>query len=233
MRRHFALAFTSVAFLGAALIAPMHALVQAQPAKGAAAAFERVREVMNSRFSNLRLPGDPDQDFAALLIAHHEDLIFLAKTHLEYGADRDLRQLSEKLLEDQQKQIDQVKQWQVRNRQPGYQAQPNQSPAGTGPLNDWKGDTSPAQTAQVQPPAPPLPVAQLPLVSGTVQKVDRAQGRLTIDHGPIPNLNMDSMTMVFRARDPDLLKQVKPGDKIQFTADRVNGQITVTRIQKR
>ena len=27
--------------------------------------------------------------------------------------------------------------------------------------------------------------------------------------------------------------QVKPGDKIRFTADRVNGQITVTKIQKR
>jgi Cu/Ag efflux protein CusF len=29
-----------------------------------------------------------------------------------------------------------------------------------------------------------------------------------------------------------MLKQVKKGDKVQFTADRVNGQITVTKIQK-
>ena len=55
---------------------------------------------------------------------------------------------------------------------------------------------------------------------------------MTIDHGPIPNLDMDSMTMVFRVGDPAMLKQVKPGEKIRFTADRVNGQITVTRIQK-
>jgi Cu(I)/Ag(I) efflux system periplasmic protein CusF len=72
----------------------------------------------------------------------------------------------------------------------------------------------------------------LPVVSGTVEKVDTAQGKITIDHGAIPNLNMDAMTMVFRAQDPALLKEVKAGDKVQFTADRVNGQISVTSIKK-
>ena len=71
-----------------------------------------------------------------------------------------------------------------------------------------------------------------PMVSGTVQKIDTAQGKVTIDHGPIPNLNMDAMSMVFRAQDPAMLKTVKQGDKVQFSADRVNGQITVTKIQK-
>jgi Cu/Ag efflux protein CusF len=72
----------------------------------------------------------------------------------------------------------------------------------------------------------------LPTVSGTVEKVDESAGKITIDHGPIPNLDMDSMTMVFRAQDPALLKQVKAGDKVEFTADRVNGQISVTSIKK-
>ena len=79
-------------------------------------------------------------------------------------------------------------------------------------------------------------VAALPAaaqsVNGTVTKVDEAQGKLTINHGPIKNLDMDAMTMVFRAGDPGMLKTVKAGDKIKFTADRVNGQITVTKIQK-
>ena len=72
----------------------------------------------------------------------------------------------------------------------------------------------------------------LPVVSGTVEKVDTSAGKITIDHGAIPNLNMDAMTMVFRAQDPALLKDVKAGDKVQFTADRVNGQISVTSIKK-
>ena len=71
-----------------------------------------------------------------------------------------------------------------------------------------------------------------PTVSGTVEKIDTAQGKITLEHGPIPNLNMDAMTMVFRAADRAMLKQVKQGDKVQFQADRVNGQITVTKIQK-
>ena len=69
-------------------------------------------------------------------------------------------------------------------------------------------------------------------VSGTVKKIDEAQGKLTIDHGPIKKLDMDAMSMVFRAGDPAMLKGLKSGDRIKFDADRVNGQITVTKLQK-
>ena len=69
-------------------------------------------------------------------------------------------------------------------------------------------------------------------VSGTVTKIDEPQGKLTINHGPIKNLDMDAMTMVFRAGDPAMLKGLKAGDKVKFDADRVNGQITVTKLQK-
>jgi Cu(I)/Ag(I) efflux system protein CusF len=70
------------------------------------------------------------------------------------------------------------------------------------------------------------------LVSATVKKIDIEQGKITLDHGPIKNLDMDGMTMVFKAADPTMLKTVKAGDKVKFTADRVNGQITVTKLQK-
>ena len=210
----------------------------AQPAKGAPAAFERVREVMSTRFKDMTLVGDPDKDFATMLIAHHEDLIFLAKTQLEFGGDRQLRQLAQKILDEQQKQISELKEWQVRRQQADYRAQPDQPPPGSGPLN------APAQTAQTavrptpapaqaRPAAPAQPAAQnLPVVAGTVEKVDVVAGKITLDHAAIPNLNMDAMTMVFRTADPAMLKTVKKGDRVRFTADRVNGQITVTKIQK-
>jgi Cu(I)/Ag(I) efflux system protein CusF len=69
-------------------------------------------------------------------------------------------------------------------------------------------------------------------VNGTVTKVDAAQSKLTINHGPIKNLDMEGMTMVFKAGEPAMLKGLKSGDKIKFDADRVNGQITVTKLQK-
>ena len=70
--------------------------------------------------------------------------------------------------------------------------------------------------------------------NGEVRKIDKAANKITIKHGPIKSLDMmdDSMTMVFRVQDPVILKQVKVGDKIKFDADRVNGQITVTKIEK-
>lgn len=79
----------------------------------------------------------------------------------------------------------------------------------------------------------PFALAQGDLVDGQVTKVDQSAGKISIKHGPIKKLDMEGgMTMVFKAQDPALLKQVKAGDKIKFEADRVNGQITVTKIQK-
>ncbi len=220
------------AMLSTVAIGP-NGIAQAQPAKGAPAAYERVREVMNDRFKDMKLAGDPDKDFATLLIAHHEDLIFLARTQLEHGADEQLRRVAQKIIDEQQKQINELKEWQVRNRQPDYRARTDQPPHGSGPLDQKAGQTAQVQAAApAQPAAQPAAASQLPLVSGTVEKVDAGAGKVTIDHGPIPNLDMDAMSMVFRVQDPALLQGVKAGDKVQFQADRVNGQISVVRIQK-
>jgi Cu/Ag efflux protein CusF len=205
---------------------------QAQPATGAPAAYERVREVMNDRFKDMKLTGDPDRDFAALVIAHHEDLIFLARTQLEHGADEQLRRLAQQFIDEQQKQIAELKEWQVRNRQADYRAKADQPPHGSGPLDQGAAATPAPQVqaaAPAQPPAQPT-AANLPTVAGTVEKVDTGAGKITLDHGPIPNLNMDAMTMVFRVQDPALLQGVKAGDKVKFQADRVNGQISVVKI---
>jgi Cu/Ag efflux protein CusF len=217
------------ALLAVGAIGP-NGIAQAQPAKGAPAAYERVREVMDDRFKDMKLVGDPDKDFAALLIAHHEDLIFLARTQLEHGADEQLRRVAQKIIDEQQKQISELKEWQVRNRQPDYRAKVDQPPHGSGPLDQKAGQTAQVQAAApAQSAAQPAPASQLPLVTGTVEKVDAGAGKVTIDHGPIPNLDMDAMTMVFRVQDPAVLQGVKAGDKVQFQADRVNGQISVVR----
>jgi Cu(I)/Ag(I) efflux system protein CusF len=69
---------------------------------------------------------------------------------------------------------------------------------------------------------------------GAVKKVDEGAGKITLEHGPIKNLGMDEpMSMVFKAADPAMLKTVKPGDKVTFEAERMNGQITVTKIKKK
>lgn len=69
------------------------------------------------------------------------------------------------------------------------------------------------------------------LTEGLVKKVDKAQGKLTLQHGPLKNLGMPGMTMVFRVQDANWLDRVKPGDTIRFLADRVNGVFTVTKLE--
>ena len=66
-----------------------------------------------------------------------------------------------------------------------------------------------------------------PMSSGEVRKVDKSSGKVTIKHGPLANLGMPAMTMVFRVKDPAMLDQLKEGDRINFVAEKVNGAITV------
>jgi len=75
-------------------------------------------------------------------------------------------------------------------------------------------------------------LAQTVPADGQVTNINAKDNKITLRHGPIKNLDMDSMTMVFRVKDPAMLKQVKVGDKVKFEADRVNGQITVIKIEK-
>ena len=76
--------------------------------------------------------------------------------------------------------------------------------------------------------------AQDAMVKGEVKKIDAAAGKITLNHGPIKNLDMteENMTMVFRVQDPAMLKQVKVGDKVQFEAERASAGITISKLQK-
>ena len=79
----------------------------------------------------------------------------------------------------------------------------------------------------------PINVAQSAAASlseGEIRKVDKEAKKLTIRHGPLSNLDMPAMTMVFQVKDPTMLDQVKVGDKIRFEADRVDGAYTAMRI---
>lgn len=79
--------------------------------------------------------------------------------------------------------------------------------------------------------APAASAAAAPTAEGEVRKVDKEQGKVTLKHGPIANLDMPGMTMVFKVADPKLLDAIKQGDKVKFAADNVNGALTVTAIE--
>src|SRR5713101_7953768 len=51
---------------------------------------------------------------------------------------------------------------------------------------------------------------------GTVKKVDRASGKVTIAHGPIPTMKWPAMNMTFTVRDKALLGKFSQDKKVEF-----------------
>lgn len=89
--------------------------------------------------------------------------------------------------------------------------------------------------------------AQVVTTRGEVVRVERTEGadsagnagspgpragRLTLKHAEIKNLDMPPMTMVFHAANAELLQGLSAGDRVRFTAERIEGRYTVTSLYK-
>jgi Cu(I)/Ag(I) efflux system protein CusF len=74
-------------------------------------------------------------------------------------------------------------------------------------------------------------LAETSWTSGEIKKVDRAQSKVTVKHGPIENLDMPSMTMVFFAPDPKVLDGLEAGQKKQFEFGDMNGRMIVKQVK--
>ena len=97
--------------------------------------------------------------------------------------------------------------------------------AALGVLTPWLADAASETAAASQP-------GQSAYAEGELKKIDTEQNKITIKHGPIDNLGMPGMTMVFRV-DPAVLAQFKAGDAVRFKADRVGGSLKVTELLQR
>ena len=99
-----------------------------------------------------------------------------------------------------------------------------------------------AQTAAPSAPAAPATDATTikkmdlkDMSEAEVRKIDKDAKKITLKHGPIKNLEMPGMTMVFQVRDAALLDKLAllvPGDKIMFSAEQQQGAYVVTGAEK-
>lgn len=69
------------------------------------------------------------------------------------------------------------------------------------------------------------------MTEGEIRRINKDAGKLTIKHGPIENLDMPAMTMVFRVADAAMLDQLQVGDKVRFIVEKLEGKYTVTRLE--
>jgi Cu(I)/Ag(I) efflux system periplasmic protein CusF len=75
------------------------------------------------------------------------------------------------------------------------------------------------------------PSAQPEYTRGEVQRVNREGERVTVKHEAIRNLDMPAHTMVLRVKEPAMLDRMKPGDRIEFVAEKLNGAIVITDVK--
>ncbi len=74
------------------------------------AAMERMQQGMGAPMS-----GDPDVDFARMMIPHHQSAIDMARSELEHGKDEELRRMAQKIIDDQEREIAELKDWIARH----------------------------------------------------------------------------------------------------------------------
>lgn len=97
-----------VAFAVALLVTPAAVAQQNPEAREAyMAAHHKMMQVMEG----MQPSGDPDKDFATMMIPHHQGAIEMAKLELRYGTDPQLKAMAEKIVAAQEKEIAELQDW--------------------------------------------------------------------------------------------------------------------------
>ncbi len=75
------------------------------------------------------------------------------------------------------------------------------------------------------------PAREYPLAAGRIVAVDREDGRITVEHRPIPQFYLEGTTRIFHVADRTMLTGLTPGDKIRFDLQRQRGHYLIVRIE--
>ena len=77
----------------------------------ASKALQAAQTTMSERMSSVPLTGDPDLDFLAQMIPHHEGAIDMSKVLLQHGLRPEVRRLGQEIIGHQQAEIEIMKRW--------------------------------------------------------------------------------------------------------------------------
>jgi uncharacterized protein (DUF305 family) len=86
-----------------------HGAAASEAEKAYRAANDKMHKAMAIEYT-----GDPDKDFVASMIPHHEGAIDMARVQLKYGKDPEIRKLAEAVIREQTREIAEMKAWQAK-----------------------------------------------------------------------------------------------------------------------
>lgn len=110
------------------LAAPVALAQTAQPAQpgapgGGAMAQHRpemrqAMQKMNRDMTGAPMTGNPDRDFASMLMPHHQGAFDMSRAYLQEGKDPELRRMAEKAIQDQEKEVRELREWMAKHPAP-------------------------------------------------------------------------------------------------------------------
>jgi uncharacterized protein (DUF305 family) len=83
--------------------------------QGADAEFHHGMAMMQHEMGNMKMTGDADQDFVAMMIPHHRGAVDMAKVELKYGNDPELKKLAQDIVKAQDDEIKFMQNWQAKH----------------------------------------------------------------------------------------------------------------------
>lgn len=92
---------------GASLTVPTGATTNMEASK----ALAKANEVMSAAMSAVPLTGDPDRDFLAQMIPHHQGAIDMSKVLLKDGLRPEVRRFAQEIIAHQQAEIELMNRW--------------------------------------------------------------------------------------------------------------------------
>jgi uncharacterized protein (DUF305 family) len=64
----------------------------------------------SKKMDSMHMTGNPDHDFAEMMIVHHLAAIEMAQTEIDSGKDTSIKKLAKRIIEDQTKEIEEMQQ---------------------------------------------------------------------------------------------------------------------------
>lgn len=71
--------------------------------------LRKTMEGMMTKMNSMKMTGNTDMDFVMMMIPHHESAVKMAQAELLHGASAELKKIAEKIISDQNEEIDEFK----------------------------------------------------------------------------------------------------------------------------